>query len=395
MPGLSRRSLLLGSLAAPLAAPSFSSQARQFDLPGQRALGVSPENDLRFIDPVSREPLPGPRWPLPGWWAVAISGDRRRVLLRYYASDPFLLATVATRGLKQGRVFREGVSSVKGAALAWPDAQRLVVANTEGRGQTSAVTRIQALDPIRGRVTAEKSLPETIAGSASGRRGIVLVLVDNRSGRCELAVVDPSGRARYLPLPDRVVASDAATGNVPFALVALSPDERSVLVASSRGILAVSLTSGATRRLGRPPGAPAYATATSLAWLNARHALIASERNPSKPDAISIIDTKSGKHLPAQNGSPGSIIVTAPGRAAIATPHGGISVIAANGTRLAHHPTRVPMSLLQPIGPYVMGQPQAELGTAGRRFVIDLRSGALMLDRTYDHAPSQLPIQGE
>ena len=112
-----RRSLIAGVAVAPLA-PTWRRGSPAGSIPRRpRVIGVSPQNSVGWIDAVSREPLPGPRWPLPGWWALAVSSDQRAVLVRYYAGSPFLLATTDTHGFDRSKPFREGVSSVKGAIL--------------------------------------------------------------------------------------------------------------------------------------------------------------------------------------------------------------------------------------------------------------------------------------
>jgi hypothetical protein len=144
----------------------------------------------------------------------------------------------------------------------------------------------------------------------------------------------------------------------------------------------------ASKRLDEPAGQGPGLPVRQLEWLGVRYALLAAQGSAASPMALSIVDAHTGTRRAIGLGSPGSRVVTARGRVVVARPRGGLSVLTARGAVLATHRTKAPLFLHQPAGPYVMAQPQDEMEAAGRRIVVDVRSGALVLDRTFDHAPS-------
>jgi hypothetical protein len=129
---VSRRSLLAGVAGAPLAKLVLHDPSRRAAIARPRVIGVSPQGDVGWVDAVTREALVGPRWPLDGWWALAVSLDRRAVLLRRFYTEPFLLATADTQRFRQSKAFSEGVSSVKGGRAGL--AERTPADGREGRG---------------------------------------------------------------------------------------------------------------------------------------------------------------------------------------------------------------------------------------------------------------------
>ena len=130
--GLSRRSLLAGAVATPLGLSGLARATWSAATP-PGVMGVSAANDLGPVDPVSREPLPGRRWPLPGWAAMAASADRKQVLVWEYGTGGDV-ATVDAASLRQARPFAARVSP-KGTALSWPVAHRLMLGLDERAGQ--------------------------------------------------------------------------------------------------------------------------------------------------------------------------------------------------------------------------------------------------------------------
>jgi hypothetical protein len=379
----SRRALLAGAAVVPLAPAWRQESPGRAVAAGPRVIGVSPENSVGWVDAVSREPLPGPRWPLPGWSALAVSTDQRAVLLRYYASNPFLLATTDTQRFDQSTPFQEGVSSVKGAVLAWPDKHRLLVAHDTAYGHARGLTRIEIVDPTSGHVAARREIAAHLAGAASGRRGLVLALSPNRpvGAAPRLALVDWTAHLRTLPLAGFQV-DNIPDGQEPSASVALSPDEQIARIGSSQALIAINLATGRQHAFRAPRD-----TVSQLAWLDARHALLTTQRN-SDPTRLALLDTLSGTRRTV--GETTSIPASGPGRLAFTPPEGGITTIAANTTRLSHHAGTTPLSMLYPQtgSPYVMAVPGAVELRAGRRITIDLRTGALALDKTYNHPPS-------
>lgn len=356
-------------------------------------IAVTPQNDVGWVDAVSREPLLGPRWPLPGWWALALSWDRRAVLLRSYASEPFLLATCGTLRFNQSKAFQEGVSSVKGAVTAWPHEHRLMVAKDEAYGLPQGMTGIEIIDPTRGRVAARRELAAHLAGAASGRRGIVLALSTEKRGGATptLAVVDWSARIRSLPLPG-LEFDNAPSGQEPTSGVALSPDEQTALVGSSRRLVAVHLATGNQHLFNAP-----RSVVTRLEWLDSRHALLVTQPSLTSAEAarIWLLDTRTGRRQLVDEAT--STIATGLGRLAFTPPRGGITTLTADGTQLSHHAGSTPLATLFPQapGPYVMAVPGSPDLRAGRRVTIDLRNGALALDKTFDHSPSDaVPLAG-
>jgi hypothetical protein len=379
---LSRRSLLAGAAAIPLGVAGIARAAGK----PMRVLGVSAQNDLGPVNPVTREPLPGTRWPLPGWAAWAASRDGKQVLVWNYATGGHV-ATVDAASLRQARPFAAGVSTLKGSALSWPVGDRLMLARDDRYGRQGGATRIQAVDPTRGQILSHQELPAHMAAWAPRRQGLLIALTqeEHESGGL-LASVDFSGKS-YVhsgEALDATVFDNQPGGHEPSAGLALGPGERRALLVTSSSLLAIELPSGAMFRLAAGPGLPVQ----QLEWLDGRHVLLAAQESAAVPAALSIVDSQSGTRRAIGSGSPGSRVVTAPGRIVIARPAGGISVLTAGGASLAHHRTRTPLFLLQRAGHYVMAQPQDQMEAAGRRIVVDVRSGALVLDRVFDHAPS-------
>ena len=390
---ISRRSLLTAVAVAPLGFPARVRSPARSDAARARVIAVTPQNGVGWVDAVSREPLLGPRWPLPGWWALAVSWDRRAVLLRSYASEPCLLATCDTLRFDQSKAFQEGVSSVKGAIAAWPDEHRLMVAKDEAYGLPQGMTGIEIVDPTRGRVAARRELTAHLAGAASGRRGVVLALSTEKRGGATpaLAVVDWSARIRSVPLPG-LEFDNAPSGQEPTSGVALSPDEQTALVGSSRRLVAIDLASGNHHFFSAPRG-----VVIRLHWLDARRALLVTQPSLTSADAarIWLLDTRTGRRQLV--GESTSTIATGPGRLAFTPPQGGITTLTADGTQLSQHGGSAPLSMLYPQapGPYVMAVPGSPDLRAGRRVTVDLRNGALALDKSFDHSPSDaVPLAG-
>jgi hypothetical protein len=201
-----------------------------------------------------------------------------------------------------------------------------------------------------------------------------------------LAFVDFSGKSLVLTgeALDATVFDNQPGGHEPSAGLAIAPGERRALLATSRGLLAIELPGGAMSRLAAGPGLPV----DQVEWLDGRHVLLAAQESAGMPAMLSIVDALTGTRRAIGSGSPGSRVVTAPGRVVIARPAGGLSIVTAGGASLAYHRTHAPLFLLQLAGHYVMAQPQDEMEAAGRRIVVDVRSGAIVLDRDFDHAPS-------
>ena len=379
---MSRRSLLAGVAAVPLAGTRSRVPARRSATSGSRVIGVSPANDVSWVDAVSLEPLIGPRLQLPGWWALGVSWDRRRVLLRSYASTPFLLATADTRHFDQSKPFHEGVSSVKGAALAWPHEHRLMIAKDEAYGSPHGLTRVEIVDPTSGKVAARKNIAAHLAGATSGQRGLLLALSPNQgdSHGPRLALVDWSARVHSLPLAARSIDT-TSDGHEPSATVALSPDEQTALVGSSHGRMLVNLANGHARSV-IDPGDPI----TQITWLDARHALLVTQHS-ALVLRLALLDLQTGTRRVI--GESSSIPATGPSRVAFTPPEGGITTITANGRRLSHHVDKTPLSMLYPQAPgrYAMAVPGSVGLRPGRRIVVDLRTGALALDKSYIHRP--------
>jgi hypothetical protein len=383
---ISRRSLLTAIAVAPLGYPPRARSPAQVAAARSRAIAVTPQNDLGWVDAASREPLLGPRLPLPGWWALAVSWDRSAVLLRSYASQPFLLATSDTLRFDQSKPFQEGVSSVKGAVMAWPDKHRLMVAKDEAYGLPHGLTGIEIVDPTRGRVAARRELAAHLAGAASGRRGLVLALSTDAGGgaRPTLALVEWSARIRSFPLTG-LEFDNEPSGQEPAAGVALSPDEHTALIGSSRGLAAIELATGNQHDFSAPRG-----VVIRLEWLDSRRAVVVTEPDMTSADAarIWLLDTRTGRRELV--GESASTIATGPGRIAFTPSRGGITTLTAHGAHLSHHAGSTPLSMLYPQtpGPYIMAVPGPVELHAGRRLAIDLRNGALALDKHFDHAPS-------
>jgi hypothetical protein len=386
---VSRRSLLAGVAGAPLARLAVHRASPRAAIAGPRAIGVSPRGDVGWIDAVTREPLAGHRRMLDGWWALAVSLDRRAVLLRRYYTEPFLIATADTRRFRQSNAFPEGVSSVKGAALAWPEAHRLMVANEATRGAPEGLTRVQVVDAITGESGAGLEIAAHVAGAAGGRRGLALAVAPGDGGAGRLALVDWAAGVRSLALAG--LAFDTVRGGAePSAGVALSPDERRVLVASASGIVLAGLDDGELRRFDAP-GSPV----AQLAWLDARHAVLVAQRSASAAGRIVLLDTHDGTQRTA--GRSRSIVATGRSRIAFTPPEGGITTVTARGARLSHHAPEARLSMLYPqvSGRYATAVPGPVDLRAGRRLTVDLRDGALVLDKSYDHAPSDaVPTAG-
>jgi hypothetical protein len=210
---------------------------------------------------------------------------------------------------------------------------------------------------------------------------LALSPIQSGSGGEYLGLVDWAGRVRSLPL-EAFPFDNQPGGFEPRAGVALSPDERSALVGTSSELRLVHLPTGQSRRLGTP-----RAPVNTLEWLDARFALLATSRDAVVAN-LAIVDVRTGRRRDV--GQTTSIVVTGRSRAVHTPPGGGITTLAANGVRLSHHAGGTRLALLYPHlpGPYAMAVPGRVELRAGRRVVVDLRTGALVLDKTYDHAPS-------
>jgi hypothetical protein len=268
-----------------------------------------------------------------------------------------------------------------------------MVAKDEAYGRPQGMTGIEIVDPVRGRVSARRELTAHLAGAASGRRGLVLALSSsaNDAAPPALALVDWSAGIRSLPVAG-LEYDDAASGQEPAAGVALSPDEQTALVGSSHGLVAIGLASGDQHTFGAPRGA-----VIQLEWLDSQHAMLVTQPSldAANPGRISLLDTHTGRRRVV--GESTSIVATSRSRLAFTPARGGITTLTARGTRLSHHGASTPLSTLYPQtpGPYVMAQPGSAASHAGRRITIDLRNGALALDKTYNHPPSDaVPLAG-
>jgi hypothetical protein len=167
--------------------------------------------------------------------------------------------------------------------------------------------------------------------------------------------------------------------------VALSPDEQTTLIAASSGIVLLSLTDGHIRRFDAPGS-----RVTQLAWLDARHAMLVTQRSPSAAGRLALLDTHYGTQRTVGRSS--SIVATGQSRVAFTPPEGGITTITSRGRRLSHHAPKTELSMLYPqaTAPYAMAVPGPVELRAGRRITVDLRNGALVLDKTYNHSPSDV-----
>jgi hypothetical protein len=223
-------------------------------------------------------------------------------------------------------------------------------------------------------VAARRELAVHLAGAASGRRGLVLAVSTEAGGGAlpTLALVDWSARIRSLPLPG-LEFDNAASGQEPTSGVALSPDERTALVGSSRRLVAIDLATGNPHIFSAPRG-----VVIRLEWLDSRRALLVTQPNLTSADAarIWLLDTRTGRRQLV--GESGSTIATCPGRLAFTPPQGGITTLTAHGTQLSHHAGSTPLSMLYPQAPgrYVMAVPGSPDLRAGRRVTVDLRNDA-------------------
>ena len=266
-----------------------------------------------------------------------------------------------------------------------------MIAEDEGYGSPHGLTRIEIVNPTSGKVAARKDIAAHLAGATSGQRGLLLALSPNQgdSNGPRLALVDWSARVHSLPLAALSIDT-TSDGHEPTATVALSPDEQTALVGSSHGRTLDNLTNGHARWI-TDPGDPI----TQITWLDTRHALLVTQHS-ALVSRLALLDTQTGTRRVI--GESSSIPATSPSRVAFTSPEGGITTIAANGQRLSHHIDNAPLSMLYPQapGPYAMAVPGSVALRPGRRIVVDLRSGALALDKSYDHSPSEaVPFAGK
>jgi hypothetical protein len=126
-----------------------------------------------------------------------------------------------------------------------------------------------------------------------------------------------------------------------------------------------------------------------IRWLDTRHVLIATQAAAPAQARISLLDLRAG-HGPRVVGETSSIVAVSPGRFAFAPTGGGVVVMASTGTRLSHHARATHLFMPYPqVGDrYAMAVPDSEALRAGRRVVVDLQDGALVLDKSFDRPPS-------
>ena len=373
---VSRRALLAGLVGAPLL---LRSSAVAVVPP---VVGTTPDDELALIDPLTREPLAGPRLSLARRWALLVSGDRRRVLMRTYYQEPFRISTAETSTLHESRSFLEGVSSVKGAVIAWPVGPRMMIAKDENPSGDATATTLEIRNPLNGNVALHTQLGSHMAGGASCHRGVVLALAPLRPepGDASLAIVDWHGGVRTVPLPGFAV--DYVRGSrQPFAMLAFSPDQTSVLIGSSHSLVAVTLTTGRIRRL-KPTGG----AVEQLAWLTADAAVAVTRRSWNSSTRVILLDL--GSHRQKVVGETTSLIAPIARGVVFAPTDGGVTTFTANGALLAHVAGTDSLMLSIPSsGAFVMAVPKADHLGPGRRVVVDARTGALVLDQEFDRAP--------
>ena len=353
-------------------------------------VGTTPNDELALIDPLTREPLAGPRLSLARRWALLVSADRRHVLMRTYYEMPFRISTAETTTLHESRSFLEGVSSVKGAVIAWPVGPRMMIAKDEDLGGDAVATSLEIRNPLTGKVATHKQLYRHMAGGVSGRRGVVLVLAPLRPepGDASLVIVDWHGGVRTIPLPGFAV--DFVHGSrQPLATLALSPNQTSVLIGSSHSLIGITLKTGRIRRL-RPTGDPIE----QLAWLTAGAAVAVTRHAWNSPTRVVLLDLGSLRRRVV--GETAGVVALIADRVAFASSTGGLTTFSATGDLLGHAAGTDSLMLSVPSSsPFVMAVPKAEDLGPGRRVVVDARTGALVLDQEFDRAPSYLtPIAG-
>ena len=358
-------------------------------------MGTTAKNELAFVDPLTREPLPGsPTVGLSGRWALLVSDDRRHVLLRSYYSTPFQVSTVETLDLRETRSFDEGVASVKGAVISWPVGRRMMIVKDESPGSPVAATKLGILNPLTGKTLVTRPIDGHVAGGVSRRAGVVVSIAPLRaeSGEPSLLLVDWRGVARTISLPG-FVPDFIPNGNEATVMLALASDERRLAVASDRVLRVIDLTTGHSHSL-RPPGAPVQ----QLAWLTPGRVLVVTQRSATDPMRVVIVDVGSGRvRLIGE-----SIWFAAPlaGNVVFAPVAGGVVTFASTGVQVgaaaASEPLALSPSFPASLTPYVLLMPSTLDFKAGRRVIVDARTGAVVLDAEFDHAPCDItPIAGE
>lgn len=196
----------------------------------------------------------------------------------------------------------------------------------------------------------------------------------------ELCIEIEHGGMRTIPLPGFAV--DYVRGSrQPLVMLALSPNQTSVLLGSSYSLTVVTLTTGRVRRL-KPPGDPIE----QLAWLTADGAVAVTRHAWNSPTRVMLLELGSRRQRVV--GETTSLVAPIARSVVVAPTEGGVATFTARGDLLAHVAGADSLILAIPSSsPFVMAVPQADDIGPGRRVVVDARSGTLALDHEFDHAP--------
>jgi hypothetical protein len=209
---------------------------------------------LVALDPRTLEPRLGRSLRLPGWafgreWAHSPEGDRIALVPKPSETNErlFVIRTVSSLRV----LVRLPLPGEDVCRLVWPSARRLLLVLTRGAACYAVIegARAVVIDPLRGRVTAQRPLSgrATIVATAQTRDGLVLLLArPGRRNGARLLLVAPAG-TRTIPLPTLFAPPQPLDKSVLGSAIGLAVDSdkgRAYLVEPQGRVMVVNLGSG-------------------------------------------------------------------------------------------------------------------------------------------------------
>jgi hypothetical protein len=207
---------------------------------------------LVALEPRTLRPL-GESLALPGWafgyeWARSPDGDRIAVVPKPSEKNERLFV-IGTRGslvvFARMRLPGEDV-----CRLAWPSARRLLLVLTRGPACYTVTERARVLvvDPLRGRVVAQRALfgRAVVIAAARTRDGLALLLAPPAGRSGARLVLVAAARTRTVPLPNLQLSPRSLDKSVLGSAIGLSVDREAghaYLVAPEGRVFDVNLAS--------------------------------------------------------------------------------------------------------------------------------------------------------
>jgi hypothetical protein len=267
---------------------------------------------LVALEPRTLKPL-GESLALPGWafgyeWARSPDGSRIAVVPKPSEKNERLFV-IGTRG-SLGVLARMRLPGEDVCRLAWLRANQLLLVLTRGPAcyTVTASARVLVVDPLRGRVVAERPLfgRAVLIAAARTRDGLALLLAPSAGRRGARLVLVAAARTRTIPLPGLQVSPRSLDKSVLGGAIGLAVDREhghAYVVEPDGRVIDVSLASRKVAAHALPLRKPAAASKGSVEssvqalWLGRGVlAITGARRSPSGrllPIGLRLTDTRS------------------------------------------------------------------------------------------------------